>query len=65
MLYPSDMKPKKRPQRLAIQRETLRLLSDAELATIDGGGGANTLAWCSTESLSKCQSATTPPCRHR
>lgn len=49
------MKPIQRLKKLAIQRETLRLLTDDELARANGGiAGIRTLDWCSTESNGKC-----------
>jgi hypothetical protein len=48
------MKPKLK--KLAVQRETLRLLGDSELARANGGATTQTrtVDWCSTESQSKC-----------
>jgi hypothetical protein len=60
------MKPKL--TKLAIQRETLRLLSDDELQRAGGGESPsrvcmNTVDWCSTESMTKCYAGTANPCR--
>jgi hypothetical protein len=41
------------PKKLAIRRESLRLLSTSQLEPVEGAA-LRTHDWCSTESMSKC-----------
>jgi hypothetical protein len=49
------MKPLKFSKKLSINRETLRTLTNDELARANGGYVVCKTDWCSTESLSKCE----------
>jgi hypothetical protein len=49
------MQRTKKPRKLQVKRESLRLLTSTELAQAGGGANKNTtIDWCSTESEGKC-----------
>jgi hypothetical protein len=61
-----DVRVKPKLKKLSIQRQTLRLLTDDELARTGGAASLRcmtTVDWCSTESNSKCYAGATNPCR--
>jgi hypothetical protein len=45
----------KKPRKLAVNRESLRLLTSDELAKAAGGVVNTTVDWCSTDSQYKCK----------
>jgi hypothetical protein len=48
------MQRTKKPKKLQVKRESLRLLSSDELAQANGGLPNTTINWCSTHSDAKC-----------